>query len=199
MSTILCIEDDEQTASLIAEALTELGYAIALARDGEEGLAAILVNKPDLVICDIRMPAMNGFEVLEKAVAAGPAYAEIPFVFLTALGDRDSELTGRRLGADDYLTKPVDFEMLGAVIQNRLRRRQDASQLKSEYYLTNREREVLTWAGRGKTSGEIATILGLSERTVNFHCDQAIKRLDVTNRTQAVAKAVAQGLINIGA
>lgn len=199
MSTILCIEDDEQTASLLAEALTELGYTIALARDGKEGLAAILSRKPDLVICDIRMPGMNGFEVLEKVGAAGPACAEIPFVFLTALGDRDTELAGRRLGADDYLTKPVDFEMLGAVIQNRLRRRQDPLQPKSEYYLTDREREVLTWAGRGKTSSEIAMILGLSERTVNFHFDQAMKRLGVTNRTQAVAKAVAQGLISIGA
>jgi DNA-binding NarL/FixJ family response regulator len=199
LSTILCIEDDEQAASLIGEALTELGYTVDLARDGKEGLAAILSKKPDLVICDIRMPVMNGFEVLEQVVAAGPAYAEIPFVYLTALGDRDSELAGRRLGADDYLTKPIDFEMLGAVIQNRLRRRQDAAQPKSEHYLTGREREVLTWAGLGKTSGEIATILGLSERTVNFHFDQAMKRLGVTNRTQAVAMAVAQGLIRVGA
>lgn len=199
MSTILCIEDDEQAASLISEALTELGYTVELARDGKEGLAAIFSKQPDLVICDIRMPVMNGFEVLERVTAAGPACAEIPFVFLTALGDRDSELAGRRLGADDYLTKPIDFEMLGAVIQNRLRRRQDAPQPKSEYYLTGREREVLTWAGLGKTSGEIATILGLSERTVNFHFDQAMKRLGVTNRTQAVAMAVAQGLIRVGA
>jgi DNA-binding NarL/FixJ family response regulator len=198
LSTILCIEDDEQAASLIGEALTELGYTVDLARDGKEGLAAILSKKPDLVICDIRMPVMNGFEVLEQVAAAGAAFAEIPFVFLTALGDRDSELAGRRLGADDYLTKPIDFEMLGAVIQNRLRRRQDAVQPKSEHYLTGREREVLTWAGLGKTSGEIATILGLSERTVNFHFDQAMKRLGVTNRTQAVATAVAQGLIRVG-
>jgi DNA-binding NarL/FixJ family response regulator len=199
VSTILCIEDDEQAASLICEALTELGYTVDLARDGKEGLAAILSKKPDLVICDIRMPVMNGFDVLQRVAAAGPGYAEIPFVFLTALGDRDSELAGRRLGADDYLTKPIDFEMLGAVIQNRLRHRQDPAQPKSEHYLTGREREVLTWAGLGKTSGEIATILGLSERTVNFHFDQAMKRLGVTNRTQAVATAMAQGLIRVGA
>ena len=142
------------------------------------------------------MPSMSGFEVLEKVVAVGTGFADIPFIFLTALGDRDSELTGRRLGADDYLTKPVDFEMLDAVIQNRLRRRQDAGP-QSQYRLTEREREVLTWVGRGRTSSEIATILGLRERTVNFHCDQAMKRLNVTNRTQAVAKAVGEGLIRI--
>jgi len=63
--------------------------------------------------------------------------------------------------------------------------------------LTVRERDVLTWVARGKTSAEIAIILGLSERTINFHCDEAMKRLDVINRTQAVAKAIAERLIGI--
>jgi DNA-binding NarL/FixJ family response regulator len=193
---ILCVEDDKETASLLVEALTDLGYTVDWVDDGEQGLAAILSHRPDLVICDVRMPRMSGFELLERVVAAGPPVADIPFVFLTALGDRDSELAGRRLGADDYLTKPVDFEMLGVVIEHRLQRL-DQSGRSSEFHLTDREREVLTWVGRGKTSSEIAIILGLRERTVNFHCDQAMKRLDVTNRTQAVAKAIAHRLIAI--
>jgi DNA-binding NarL/FixJ family response regulator len=197
LSQILCIEDDSQTALLLSEALTELGYEAKLAQNGEEGLAAILADKPDLVICDVRMPEMTGFQVLERVAAAGPDYAAIPFVFLTALGDRDSELIGRRLGADDYLTKPIDFEMLHTVIQNRLRRQSQGPRRRSTYHLTEREREVLTWVGRGKTSSEIAIILGLSERTVNFHCDQAMKRLDVTNRAQAVAKAVSEQLLSL--
>ena len=196
MSKILCIEDDSQTASLLSEALTELGYRAAVACNGEEGLAAIQSDKPDLVICDVRMPEMNGFQVLERLAAAGPHYAAIPFVFLTALGDRDSELAGRRLGADDYLPKPIDFEILHTVIQNRLRRQSNGPRKRSNYHLTDREREVLTWVGRGKTSSEIATILGLSERTVNFHCDHAMKRLDVSNRAQAVAKAVSEQLLS---
>ncbi len=193
--SILCIEDDAQTASLLCEALTELGYAVTISRDGEEGLAAILSDKPDLVVCDVRMPKMSGFQVLERVAAAGPAWARIPFIFLTALGDRESVLTGRKLGADDYLTKPIDFEMLGAVIEHRLRRSSTGPQKQSRYHLTEREREVLTWVGRGKTSSEIATILGLSERTVNFHCDQAIKRLEVTNRAQALTKAISEQLL----
>lgn len=140
---------------------------------------------------------MSGFELLEKVGAAGPPVADVPFVFLTALGDRDNELAGRRLGADDYLTKPIDFEMLGTVVENRLRRHGHRTDTKSNIRLTDREKEVLGWVGRGKTSSEIAIILGLSERTVNFHCDQAMKRLDVTNRTQAVATALAQGLISV--
>ena len=195
MSRILCVEDDQETASLLAEALTELGYTVELAPDGGAALAKILAARPDLVLCDVRMPRMGGFELRQKLTEAGPAFANLPFVFLTALGDRDSELTGRRLGADDYLTKPVDFEMLGVVVDNRLRHADGRAPTDSQFHLTQREKEVLTWVGRGKTSSEIAIILGLSERTVNFHCDQAMKRLDVINRTQAVAKAIAQGLI----
>jgi DNA-binding NarL/FixJ family response regulator len=195
LTKILCVEDDNETGLLISEALTELGYTVELATDGESGLAAILDNRPDLVLCDVRMPRMTGFELLEKVAAAGARFADLPFVFLTALVDRDSELIGRRLGADDYLTKPVDFEMLGVVVENRLRRANGITASDSGIYLTDREKEVLAWVGRGKTSSEIAIILGLSERTVNFHCDQAVKRLDVTNRTQAVAKAITARLI----
>jgi len=191
----LCVEDDQETASLLAEALSELGYSVDLAADGEIALAKILAQRPDLVLCDVRMPRMGGFDLLEKLMEAGPQFANIPFVFLTALGDRDSELAGRRLGADDYLTKPVDFEMLGVVVENRLRRADGRAGPEPHVHLTEREKEVLTWVGRGKTSSEIAIILSLSERTVNFHCDQAMRRLDVINRTQAVAKSIAQGLI----
>jgi DNA-binding NarL/FixJ family response regulator len=195
LSRILCVEDDEETASLLTEALSELGYTVEHAPDGEQGLAAILSGRPDLVICDVRMPRMSGFQLLEKVAASGPGFAEIPFIFLTAYGDRNSELSGRQLGADDYLTKPIDFEMLGAVIDNRLRRRLERFGPAIEVHLTEREREVLTWVGRGKTSAEIAIILGISERTVNFHCDQAMRRLDVINRIQAVAKAIEHGII----
>src|SRR6266849_3977768 len=68
---------------------------------------------PDLVLCDINLPVMSGFEVLERLNALAPRLGRIPFVFLTALTDRDSELRARRLGADDYVTKPIDFDMLG--------------------------------------------------------------------------------------
>jgi DNA-binding response OmpR family regulator len=189
------VEDDQEISSLLAEALTELGYTVELAPDGESGLAKIIAERPDLVLCDVGMPRMSGFELLEKVSAAGPAFARLPFVFLTALDDRENELFGRRLGADDYLTKPIDFELLGVVLENRLRRAEGRIGSTSQVHLTGREKEVLTWVARGKTSSETAIIIGLTERTVNFHCDRAIKRLDVINRTQAVAKALAAGLI----
>src|SRR3984893_17939402 len=117
---ILCIEDDRETAALIAEELIDRGYEVTLAHDGREGLAAILKIMPDLVLSDISMPAMLGFDLLERLIALAPRFSKIPFVFLTALTDRDNELKGRQLGADDYVTKPIDFDILGTIITARL-------------------------------------------------------------------------------
>ena len=195
--TILCIEDDRETAALIAEELREHGFAVGLAYDGHEGLDAIVNRAPDLVLCDVNLPGMSGFGVLQRVKELAPDFSHMPFVFLTALADRGSELKGWLLGADDYVTKPIDFEMLVAIIKARLAREPAKPRPLNRVALTERELETLTWAARGKTSSEIATILGLSERTVNFHCDQAMKRLDVTNRAQAVAKAVSEQLLSL--
>ena len=113
---ILCVEDDRETAALIAEELIERGFDIRIAYDGQEGLLAILKHKPDLVLCDISMPVMSGFEVLERLTEVAPQLGHIPFVFLTALTDRDNELQGRQLGADDYITKPIDFDVLTTIM-----------------------------------------------------------------------------------
>src|SRR5579862_9059722 len=117
---LLCIEDDRETATLIAEELVDRGYEVTIAYDGQEGLAAILKTMPDLVLSDISMPAMSGFELLERLIGLAPRFAKMPFIFLTALTDRDNELKGRQLGADDYVTKPIDFEMLATIITARL-------------------------------------------------------------------------------
>ena len=119
---ILCIEDDRETLALIAEELTESGFEVTVAHDGQEGFAAILKVMPDLVLCDISMPAMSGFEVLTRLTAIEPGFKDMPFVFLTALADRENELHGRRLGADDYVVKPIDFQILGAIINARMSR-----------------------------------------------------------------------------
>jgi DNA-binding response OmpR family regulator len=192
---ILCIEDDRETAALIAEELLDRGYEVILAHDGREGLAAILRTMPDLVLSDISMPAMSGFELLQNLIALAPRFSKMPFVFLTALTDRDNELKGRQLGADDYVTKPIDFDMLAAIITARL-----AGVARTELWpkaiaLNEREVEVLTWAARGKTSAEIAKILDLTKRTVDFHIDNARGKLGAATRTEAVLKAATGRLI----
>jgi DNA-binding NarL/FixJ family response regulator len=193
---LLCIEDDRETADLIAEEFRERGFEVVLAHDGQAGLAAILKERPDLVLCDVSMPGMSGFEILDRLTALAPRFARMPFLFLTALGDRDSELKGRRLGADDYIVKPIDFEMLASIIDTRLARAVRAEIWSREVDLSERELECLTWSARGKTSGEIAQIMGTSKRNVDFHVENACRKLDVVTRIQAAVKAVSGGLID---
>jgi DNA-binding NarL/FixJ family response regulator len=192
---ILCVEDDDETAALIAEELTERGFEVSVARDGRAGFAAILKHDPDLVLSDVSMPGMSGFELLERVVALAPRFRHMPFVFLTALTDRESELKGRQLGADDYVTKPIDFEVLETIVNARLAGVARNDKWPKLIDLNDREVETLTWAARGKTSAEIAQILGLTKRTVDFHLDNARVKLGASNRIQAAIKAASGNLI----
>jgi len=192
---ILCIEDDRETAGLIAEELADRGFEVSLAYNGQEGLMAIMRHTPDLVLCDISMPAMTGFEVLERLNELAPRLGHIPFVFLTALTDRDNELKARELGADDYVSKPIDFDRLVFIIEARIAGIARTKVLSRFVKLKDRELEALTWVARGKTSADIARKLCLSKRTIDFHLDNARTKLGAGTRTEAVIKAVASGLI----
>ena len=118
---ILCVEDEADIRGDIAEELREAGYETVEAANGREGLEAMAEHKPDLVLCDITMPEMNGYEMLTALRDNHPELADLPFVFLSALADRKDIIAGRQLGADDYVTKPVDFGMLLAMVESRLR------------------------------------------------------------------------------
>ena len=117
---ILCIEDDRETAKLIANELSERGFYALIAYDARVALAAIQKRIPDLVLCDVGLPQMSGFELLASVSGATPRYGRIPFIFLTGWTGREHELRGRSLGADDYITKPIDFDILEQVIRARL-------------------------------------------------------------------------------
>jgi DNA-binding response OmpR family regulator len=194
---ILSIDDDQETACLIAEELVDRGYRVTVVHGGQSGLAAILRESPDIVLSDISMPGVSGFDVLERLVSLAPRFSAMPFVFLTALTDRDTELKGRQLGADDYVTKPIDFDMLVAIIEARLAGAARRKITPNQVGLNPRETEILTWAARGKTSAEIAQIVDLAKRTVDFHVDNARTKLNAATRMHAVVKAASCGLIEL--
>jgi DNA-binding NarL/FixJ family response regulator len=192
---ILCIEDNRETAELIAEELSERGFDVNIAYGGQEGLLAIMKATPDLILCDIAMPKMTGFDVLARLNEFSPRLGPIPFVFLTAFANRDHELKGRRLGADDYITKPIDFERLDYIINARLAGVARTKLLPKPTKLKEREIEILDLVARGKTSAEIARKIRLGKRTVDFHIDNARIKLGAATRTEAVVKAAYEGLI----
>jgi DNA-binding NarL/FixJ family response regulator len=192
---ILYVEDEPDIAALVAEDLVARGFDVQIAHGGLSGLWAILENKPDLVLCDINMPYPSGFDLLKRLTAITPQIGKVPFVFLTAVDDRDSELKARHLGADDYVTKPIDFDVLAEVIRARL-----TAVVRTEIWpefvsLNRREVETLTWSARGKTSVQISRILGLSKRTVDFHLDNARIKLGCATRIEAAIKATLGRLI----
>jgi len=121
MATIVYIEDEEDIRQDVSEELHEAGYDVIEACNGAEGLAAIRSSRPDMVVCDVSMPVMTGLELLAELREGDARYNDLPFIFLTALADRGDIINGKKAGADDYLTKPIDLEMLLATVDTRLR------------------------------------------------------------------------------
>jgi DNA-binding NarL/FixJ family response regulator len=193
---IQLIEDDHEIAALIGAELIDRGYEVSVSHTGQDGFVAILKNLPDLILCDISMPVMSGFEILKSLNDLTPQIGKIPFVIITALTDRTNALEARRLGADDIVVKPIDFEILHTIINARLAGVARNEIWPSHVDLNEREIEALTWVARGKTSAEIAIILGLAKRTVDFHLENARVKLGVRTRTEAVIKAAFGRLIS---
>lgn len=119
MAKVLCIEDEELLREDIVEELTEAGFETFQAADGRTGYAAIVEHSPDLVLCDLMMPDMPGLKLLE-ILRQDSAHNATPFIFLTALAGKEHILAGKRMGADEYMTKPIDFEVLIETVRSRL-------------------------------------------------------------------------------
>ncbi|MBS4098089.1 MAG: SpoIIE family protein phosphatase [Sulfuricella sp.] len=123
MAKIVVIEDEEAIRNNLAMLLRIEGHEVRMASDGEAGLALVRAEQPDLVLCDIMMPRLDGHGVL-KALQAEPATAGISFVFLTARADKSDFRSGMALGADDYLTKPFTREDVLQTVAARLHKSQ---------------------------------------------------------------------------
>ncbi len=116
---LLLIEDDQQIRENVAELLTLKGYQVDTACDGQQGIVRAMLNRPDLILCDVMMPQVDGYQVLE-AMRTNHSLATVPFIFLTAKADSTDLRRGMNLGADDYLTKPFTSGDLIAAIESRL-------------------------------------------------------------------------------
>jgi DNA-binding response OmpR family regulator len=118
-ATILIVEDEHAVARGIQYALQQEGYTVVLARSGEEGLEIAVGQAPDLVLLDVRLPGIDGFEVLRRLRAAG---SKSPVLMLTARDDEVDKVIGLELGADDYMTKPFGLRELLSRVKALLRR-----------------------------------------------------------------------------
>ncbi len=122
MCRILVVEDDKLIQNNLLDLLTSEDYTVLCANNGREGIEKVHAFYPDLIICDVMMPELNGFEVLER-LQKDDNTAGIPFLFLTAKTDMENLRHGMRLGADDYLLKPFEVDELLETIKTRIRKK----------------------------------------------------------------------------
>lgn len=198
MKQLLLIEDEATVRELTATALALEGFKVHTAADGSAGVEMARCHRPDLILCDVMMPGMDGYQVL-AALRADPALADIPFIFLTARGEKKDLRQGMVSGADDYLSKPVAIDDLLQAIRARLARhtgrvpkQPDFSNLAAlrALGLTGREAEVLLWIAQGKSNADAAVILGITEATVKKHVEHIFDKLGVEKRGAATLIAL---------
>jgi class 3 adenylate cyclase len=127
---ILAAEDTVAEASVLRDFLDTQGYTVISAFDGEEAVIKARVEQPDLLLLDVRIPKLDGFEVCQR-LKSDPLTADIPIFMLTGLGNVADRVRGLGLGADDYLTKPYDFQELAARIAARVRTKRSVDALRS--------------------------------------------------------------------
>lgn len=201
-ANVLLVDDNPK---YLKDALPFYGYQVDTAQDGVQALKLLSKNSYNIILLDIMMPNMNGWETL-KEIRANKATCYIPVIILTAVNEEQKMISGLKRGADDYIVKPFILPNLLARMEAVLRRYswQKPVEKKSDLpyntdkrpLLTTREKDVLALAAKGESNKDIAEKLFLREVTVKSHLNNIFKKLKVTNRTQAVLIAMQTDLIN---
>ncbi len=203
VASILVVDDNPK---FLADALPMYGYDVTVANDGLEALKILMDKTFDLILLDVMMPNMDGWDTL-KAIRNNKKTQYIPVIMITAVSEDQKVVSGLKIGADDYIVKPFILPNLLARVEAVLRRSkwQQEAQPKAEKTLnkdinidalTPKEKEVLALVAKGASNQEIADKLFVRDVTVKTHLNSIFKKLKVTNRTQAVLLAMQMNLIS---
>lgn len=218
--TILVTDDDPGTRLAISDYLELSGYSVITAENGQKALVMVDRYKPHLIVADIAMPQIDGYELVRQ-VRRQPAFRLLPVIFLTARTGTGERIRGYQSGCDIYLPKPFELAELGAVIRNLLERSQliesewrlrvrgvetvedqpnhVASKLTSSVTLTldltQREQEVLTVLAQGVSNAQIGDRLHLSPRTVEKYVSSLLRKTETSNRAELVRFAIEHHLV----
>lgn len=203
LTKILLVDDNPK---FLEDVLPFYGYEVKCAHNGVECLEILNSDELfDLVLLDIMMPKMDGWETL-KNIRKTPICKDIPVIMLTAVNEDQKMVTGLKIGADDYIVKPFVLPNLLARIEVVLRRSKTIqnksqksnvtiNQINQFNSLTRREKDVLLLVTQGENNKSIAEKLVVSEITVKSHLNNIFKKLNVSNRTQAVLLAMQMNLV----
>lgn len=214
--TLLVADDDLGIRVAVGDYLEALGYAVTTAANGRLALDAINRIHPHLLVLDISMPEMSGYELVRQ-VRLEPMTRLLPVVFLTERNDTADRILGYQAGCDSYLAKPFELDELGAIVRNLLDRAQIVTdwrqsptssntssntivsslgfaqppKLSGEVLeLTSREREVVSLLSQGLSNPQIGIKLHLSPRTVEKYVTSLFRKTDTNNRAELVGYAI---------
>ncbi len=200
---LLMIDDERPVRELVVAQLRGESYEITCAAGAQEGLALLEREKFDVIVCDVMMPGMDGFEFCRR-IKAHDEWRFTPVILLTALDGQDDLIRGLEAGADEFLSKPVERIVLRARVAAMVRVRENydrlrarasdidgllrerRDQLSRDAKLSPREREVLDLLLLGRTHDDIGIALGITARTSKFHQENVLKKLGADSRHDLV-------------
>ena len=202
---LLIVDDEPNLLRAVAACLKAEDYEVSTARSGREALLQLAESVPDLIVSDIRMPGMDGYQ-LARQLRGSPRTVLVPIIFLTAKDETADRIEGFRAGVDAYLTKPFEPEELTAVVNGILHRverthsqiarlvgsaEQEAPLSFLDEALTDAENRVAVAVSRGLSNKEIAAELEISVRTVENHISHILDKKHFSNRVE-IARYVFQ-------
>ena len=199
---LLLIDDDPNLILLVQDYLEFRGYAVITAENGREALDILKEEIPDMIICDVMMPEMDGYTFV-KNVRENPRTEWIPVLFLSAKGQSQDRVKGLNTGADVYMVKPFEPEELVAQVESTLkqasrllerpmkRSSQDPKLLVPDTVeLTPTEVKVVQLVARGLSNREIAEVMNVSQRTIESHVSNMLAKTSLHNRTELARWAI---------
>jgi len=204
---LLLIDDDPNLILLVKDYLELRGYEVTTAKNGREALRVLEKNIPNLIICDVMMPEMDGYAFV-KRVRDNPQTSYLPVLFLSAKGQIQDRVTGLNTGADVYMIKPFEPDELVAQIEaslkqaSRMMQKQGNSlegelsvQVPFDVDLTPTETKVIQLVAKGMSNREIADGLSVSQRTVESHVSNMLGKTGLSNRTELARWAIEQRMV----
>ncbi|MEO0410074.1 MAG: response regulator transcription factor [Cyanobacteria bacterium P01_A01_bin.135] len=194
---LLLIDDDPNLILLVKDYLEFRGYDVITAENGREALTVLEAETPDMIICDVMMPEMDGYSLVEH-VRQDPKTNWIPVLFLSAKGQSQDKVKGLSTGADVYMVKPFEPEELVAQVESSLKQasrlmvRQPSQsgdgahriKVPFDVELTPTELRVVQFVARGMANREIAQELNVSQRTIESHVSNMLGKTGLHNRTE---------------
>ncbi len=204
---LLLIDDDPNLILLVKDYLELRGYEVTTAKNGREALRVLEKSIPNLIICDVMMPEMDGYAFV-KRVRDNPQTSYLPVLFLSAKGQIQDRVTGLNTGADVYMIKPFEPDELVAQIEaslkqaSRMMQKQSNSlegelsvQVPFDVDLTPTETKVIQLVAKGMSNREIADGLSVSQRTVESHVSNMLGKTGLNNRTELARWAIEQRMV----